>query len=193
MANEPTRGSAGTAHDLNNLLQVIMGSLELLKRRREVSLETVETALRATREAAILAQRLLASTRRSSEDAMRARPGETVLLVEDNADVRRWGASALESLGYEVLQAADGAAALALLESPAAPRIDLLFTDVVLSGGMSGRELAEALRSRRSGLPVLFTTGYPREGQLQEKVDLEKPYDLERLASAVRSVLDAPR
>ena len=124
---------------------------------------------------------------------MRARPGETVLLVEDNADVRRWGASALESLGYEVLQAADGAAALALLESPAAPRIDLLFTDVVLSGGMSGRELAEALRSRRSGLPVLFTTGYPREGQLQEKVDLEKPYDLERLASAVRSVLDAPR
>jgi CheY-like chemotaxis protein len=194
MATEPPRGTAGTAHDLNNLLQVIMGSLELLKRKREVSLETIETALRATREAAILAQRLLASSRQAGDDAMRARAGETVLLVEDSADVRRWCSAALEGLGYQVLQAADSAAALELIDSPAAPRIDLLFTDIVLSGGMTGRQLADAVLTRRPGLPVLFTTGYPRDGRPpHEKVDLEKPYDLERLASTVRGVIDAAR
>lgn len=190
-ADQPSRDALGAAHDLNNLFQVIMGSLELVKRTGgEVPLETVESALRATRQAAELAQRLLASLRRPAEPP-RARAGETILLVEDNGDVRRWTASALEALGYRVLQAADGPAALELLESPAARRIDLLFTDVMLSGGMSGRELAEAATARRGGLPVLFTTGYPRESRAaQGKVDLEKPYDLERLSVTVRSVID---
>lgn len=190
MANESSRRSA---HDLNNLFQVIMGSLELIKRNREVPLETVDTALRATREAALLAQRLLASLKRPAEESLRARTGETILLVEDNGDVRRWAASALEGLGYRVLQAADAAAALEVMESPTARRIDLLFTDVVLSGGMTGRQLAEAVLARRRGIPVLFTTGYPRESRAaEEKIDLEKPYDLERLALTVRAVLDAP-
>lgn len=195
MANEPSRVTAGLAHDLNNLLQVIMGSLELLKRKREVSVETVETALRATREAAHLTQRLLASTRQPAADAARAQPGETILLVEDNPDVRRSGAAALEGLGYQVLQAADGASALQLLDSPAAPRIDLLFTDVVLPGGMTGRALASAVRTRKPGLPVVFTTGYPRDA-MAGRVDislplLDKPYDLERLASTVREAIDS--
>lgn len=178
-------------HQLNNLFQVIMGSLELLKRTREVSPETVESALRATREACGLAERLLAA-RRPAGEALRARPGEIILLVEDDAEVRRWTASALESLGYEVLRAADAAAALELLDAPAGRRIDLLFTDVLLSGGMTGRELAEALGARRPGVPALFATGYPREGRAAgEPVDLEKPYELERLASAVRSAIDA--
>lgn len=155
-----------TLHHLNNLFQVIMGSLELLKRQREVSLETVDTALRATREASLLAQRLLASWKPPGEQAPRARPGETVLLVEDDGDLRRWAASALETLGYRVLQATDAPAALELLDSPAARRIDLLFSDVVLSAGM------------RPGVPALFTA---------------QPYDFERLAVTVRAAIDSRR
>ena len=181
-------------HRLNNLFQVIIGSLELIKRSREVSLDTVDAAIRATQEASLIAQQLLASAKRSAGEPPRAQPGETVLLVEDDGEVRRWVASALEALGYRVLQAADAAAALELLESPPAQRVDLLFTDVVLAGGMTGRELAEALAARRPGVPVLFTSGYPREGRAaRESVDLEKPYELERLATTVRSAVDSLR
>jgi CheY-like chemotaxis protein len=189
MADEASRSRL---HQLNNLFQVIMGSLELLKRSRAVSVETVDTALRATRDASVLAQQMLASLRRPSEETPRARAGETILLVEDDGDVRRWAASALETLGYRVLQATDAPAALELVDSPATRRLDLLFTDVMLAGGMTGRELAEALGARRPGVPVLFTSGYPREGRAPaEAVDLEKPYELERLASAVRSAIDS--
>ena len=181
-------------HRLNNLFQVIIGSLELIKRSREVSLDTVDAAIRATQEASLIAQQLLASAKRSAGEPPRAQPGETVLLVEDDGEVRRWVSSALEALGYRVLQAADAAAALELLESPPAQRVDLLFTDVVLAGGMTGRELAEALAARRPGVPVLFTSGYPREGRAAgEAVDLEKPYELERLAATVRAAIESPR
>jgi CheY-like chemotaxis protein len=183
MADEATRSRV---HRLNNLFQVIMGNLELLKRTREVSLDTVEAALRATQEASLIAQQLLASAKRPAGEPPRAQPGETVLLVEDDREVRRWVASALEALGYRVLQAADAPAALELLESPPAQRVDLLFADVVLPGGMTGRELAATLAARRAGVPVLFTSGYPREA-----VDLEKPYELERLAATVRSAIDS--
>jgi signal transduction histidine kinase len=155
--------SRKTLHDLNNLFQVIMGSLELMKRTRQASPETLDTALRATREAALLTQQMLASHKRPAGEAERARPGETVLLVEDDPAARLWAASALESLGYRVLQAADAAAAATLLHSPA-QRVDLIFTDVALPGG---------------GVPVLFGA------------DLGKPYDLERLASTVRGVIDS--
>ncbi len=183
-----------SVHRLNNLFQVIIGSLELIKRSREVSLDTVDAAIRATQEASLIAQQLLAAAKRSAGEPPRAQPGETVLLVEDDGEVRRWVASALEALGYRVLQATDAGAALELLESPPAQRIDLLLTDVVLSGGMTGRELAEALAARRPGVPALFTSGYPREGRAaRESVDLEKPYELERLASLVRSAMDSLR
>ena len=155
--------SRKTVHDLNNLFQVILGSLELMKRTRQAAPETIDTALRATREASVLAQRLLVSLKRPTEEAQRARPGETVLLVEDDDGVRRWAASALEGLGYRVLQAADAAAALTLLGSPAGSRVDLIFTDVTFSSG---------------GIPILLG-------------NLEKTYDLERLAITVRGVIDS--
>jgi PAS domain S-box-containing protein len=126
-----------------------------------------------------------------------AREGETVLIVEDNPGVRRHGVIALESFGYRVMEAADGAAALALLDAPDAPRVDLLFTDVVLPNGMSGRALADAVHSRRgAALPVLFTTGYARDaivhnGRLDPDVRLlSKPYTLESLAKSVRQAID---
>ncbi|CAA9484983.1 MAG: hypothetical protein AVDCRST_MAG39-272 [uncultured Sphingomonadaceae bacterium] len=121
--------------------------------------------------------------------------GETVLVCEDDPDVRSYSVEALRELGYQVLEAADGAAALALLGHPAA-QVDLLFTDVVLPGGMSGAQLAEEARRLRPGLRVLFTTGYARDaivhhGRLDPGVELlTKPFSYADLAARVREVLD---
>lgn len=101
----------------------------------------------------------------------------------------------LRELGYRVLEAADGRAALELLGQH--PDVSLLFTDVVLPGGMNGRQLAdEAVRLSR-GLKVLFATGYTRNaivhhGRLDPGVHLlSKPFTFGELASKIRSVLDA--
>ena len=75
---------------------------------------------------------------------------ETVLVVEDDAQVRRLTASRLEDLGYRVLQCPDGATALEVIESP--QPVDLLFSDVVMPGGINGRALAEAARRQRPNL-----------------------------------------
>ena len=126
------------------------------------------------------------------QGAARASDGETVLLVEDNEQVRRLGVSALQNLGYRVLEAPDGPAALRLLDSPDASRVDLLFTDVVLPGGMSGPALAAASTARRPSLPVLFTSWYTgRDGRLAPDARiLRKPYTLEHLAHAIRQSID---
>jgi signal transduction histidine kinase/ActR/RegA family two-component response regulator len=126
----------------------------------------------------------------------RARAGETILHVEDDKDVRRYVLSALEGLGYQVLQAADAQAALRLLDGDTGQRVDLLFADVVLPGGMSGRALSDEVRKRHPGLPVLFTSGYTRDAMLpKRRLDrdvqvLSKPHDLEALASHVRKAID---
>jgi signal transduction histidine kinase len=125
--------------------------------------------------------------------------GETILLVEDNEVVRQYGSSVLRELGYRVIEAEDAASALAVLDDPAQPAISLLFTDVILPGGASGRELADQARARRPLLPVLFTTGYTRNaivhhGRLDPNVSLiGKPFTQESLAKKVREVLDAAR
>ncbi len=119
--------------------------------------------------------------------------GEVILLVEDNSDVRVYSASILSELGYEVLEAAEAGAALAILAS--ARRIDLLFTDVVLPG-RSGRVLADEAARLRPGLKILFTTGYSRNaivhhGRLDPGVQLiSKPFTFEQLGTRVRDVLD---
>jgi len=124
-------------------------------------------------------------------------PGETILLVEDDDDVRSFGAAALESAGYRVLQARDGPEALQLLDHAGESRIDLLFTDIVLPRGMSGRHVADAVRARRPGLPVLFTSGYPRNGIIEDgrllpdARLLHKPYTIESLTAGVRNAIDA--
>ncbi|MDQ2961952.1 MAG: ATP-binding protein [Pseudomonadota bacterium] len=143
-------------------------------------------------------QRATAAGGSTTSDALaRARPGETVLLVEDAEDVRRLAVIALESLGYRVLHATDGPSALRLLDSADAARIDLLFTDVVLPGGMDGSALADALCARRPGVPVLLTSGYTRNVVLRQTgVDgdvllLDKPYTIETLASSIRQAIDS--
>jgi PAS domain S-box-containing protein len=120
--------------------------------------------------------------------------GETILVVEDDEDVRAFTADVLGEFGYRVAVASDGIAALAMLEKLS--NIDLLFTDVGLPNGMNGRQLADEARRRHPGLRVLFTTGYARnaivhQGRLDPGVELiVKPFTHSSLAAKVRHVLD---
>ncbi len=122
--------------------------------------------------------------------------GETVLVVEDDANVRRFTTEALRELGYRVLEADGAGAALRLLDAHGA-EVDLLFTDVVMPEA-NGRRLADEALRRRPGLKVLFTTGYSRNaiihnGALDPGVQLlGKPFTVEELAAKLRAVL-APR
>jgi PAS domain S-box-containing protein len=119
---------------------------------------------------------------------------ETILVVEDDEGVRTYSVESLRELGYQVIEAHDGPSALRLLEGQR--RIDLLFTDVVLPGGMTGAQLSVQARALCPGLKVLFTTGYARNaifhhGRLDKGVQLiTKPFSFADLASKVRDVLD---
>jgi PAS domain S-box-containing protein len=119
--------------------------------------------------------------------------GETILVVEDEAMVREFTVSALEDAGYRVHAAADGPSGLALLD--AHPEAVLLFTDVVLTGPMNGRKVADAALDRRPDLKVLFTTGYTRNaivhhGRLDEGIELiTKPFTAVALARKIRQML----
>ena len=121
---------------------------------------------------------------------------EAVLVVEDDAEIRRLSVEALRDLGYQVMEAADGHEALRILAS--GDKLDLLFTDVVLPGGMTGADIAAEARAQRPGLKVLFTTGYARNaivhhGRLDPGVQLlVKPYAFADLAAKVREVLESP-
>lgn len=120
----------------------------------------------------------------------------TILLAEDEAAVRVFGARALRAKGYTVLEADTGEEALALLSAPAAPKVDLLITDVVMPG-LDGPALVNAVRQRWPAMKVIFISGYAedrlREGleQRQEHRDmfLPKPFSLKQLAAAVKAML----
>ena len=121
--------------------------------------------------------------------------GETILLAEDDPDVRSFAADGLRELGYRVVEAMDGHVALRLLD--AHREITLLFTDVGLPGGMNGRKLADEALRRKNGLKVLFTSGYARNaivhhGRLDAGVELlVKPFTFTALATKIRSILDS--
>ena len=119
----------------------------------------------------------------------RGRAGETVLVVEDNEQVRRFATTTLNELGYTVLQANDAREALDLVGD--SRRIDLLFSDVVLGRGMNGFELAAAARAQAPGLPVLFTSAYHQSPAHESGSAnlLQKPYLEHELATAVRSAI----
>ena len=128
--------------------------------------------------------------------ADRARTGgsETILVVEDDADVRAFVVGQLGDLGYRVIEAADGPQAQRILESD--QPIDLLFTDVIMPGGMTGRQLADAARAGRPGLKAIFTSGYTEnsivhQGKLDKGVSfLSKPFRRQELALKIREMLD---
>jgi CheY-like chemotaxis protein len=122
--------------------------------------------------------------------------GETVLLVEDDAMVRRSVTRQLQSIGYRTISTAGAAEALAVVDGGAA--FDLLFTDVIMSGTMNGRQLANEVAKRRPGVNVLFTSGYTENaivhhGRLDAGVLLlAKPYRKSELARMIRTAIDAP-
>ncbi|GAA0731526.1 histidine kinase famiy protein [Sphingomonas japonica] len=120
---------------------------------------------------------------------------ESVLVVEDNPDVRELATGILTDFGYRVTAAEDGAQALEILEG--AQRFDLLFTDLVMPGGINGVTLARAARESQPRLKILLTTGYAEAGLASDVPDLtgefeliNKPYRRSDLAQKVRRILD---
>ena len=126
--------------------------------------------------------------------APRASGHETILVVEDDRMVRDYVVAQLQSLGYAAVAAASAAEALAIFDGGAEPA--LLFTDVIMPGGVDGRALAEQARQRRPGLKILFTSGYTQtaiihHGRLDPGVLLlAKPYRKIDLARMIRKALD---
>jgi len=123
--------------------------------------------------------------------------GETVLVLEDDPDVRKLAASMLQGLGYRVLEARDGAAALELLGGE--QQIDLLLSDIVLPSGFTGRSVAQRARRSRPGLKILFMSGYAnadavvaRDGAWDQNAEvLHKPFRRHELAQQVSAALAA--
>jgi len=134
------------------------------------------------------------SISKADADAM---PGgsETILLVEDDPRLRRVASRRLRSLGYQVIEADNGANALTLLA--AHPEIAMMFTDFVMPGGMNGNELVEAALAARPAIKVLFTSGYAEPAVARRKLGaeawLKKPYTAIELAKRIRDVLGEPR
>jgi hypothetical protein len=122
-------------------------------------------------------------------------PGtETILVVEDENEVRELAAEALAMSGYSVLQAASAQEALKLLAS-ATSTVHLLLTDVIMPG-MSGGELVQRITGDHPSLKVLYMSGYSNDSVVQDRVAIaqaafiQKPFSLEALSSKVREVLD---
>jgi two-component system NtrC family sensor kinase len=120
-----------------------------------------------------------------------AEPAGTVLLVEDNADVAEVGASLFRQLGYRVRSVVNAQAALAALRLDG--DVDLVFSDILMPGGMNGLDLAREINERYPAIPVLLTTGYSASAQdavRQGVVVQQKPYDLESLRRNIREAIE---
>jgi CheY-like chemotaxis protein len=120
---------------------------------------------------------------------------ETILVVEDDALVRRYVITQIQSLGYKTLEASRASEALEIIDS--SETIDLLFTDVIMPGSLNGRQLVDEALVRRPGLKTLFTSGYTENaivhhGRLDTGVLLlTKPYRKSDLARMIRMALES--
>jgi len=154
---------------------------------------TVKLYLPRLREGAAEEPRVIADQK--AADLMGA--GETILVVEDEEKVREFAVEMLKDYGYQVIGVENAEPALAIIDSNR--HIDLMFTDVVLTGTMNGRQLAEVVSTRRPELPVLFTTGYSRNaiihhGRLDEGIIfIGKPFTAQELAKMVRRILEGAK
>lgn len=129
---------------------------------------------------------------KATEEAVEGR-GETILIVDDEADVRNTSREALSSLGYNVIEATNGEEAL---EKYHANDIDLLITDLVMPI-MSGSDLAIALRKQDENIPVIFVTGYDRDQALEKDLPMDnclvisKPFSFNKLSKLIRSIIES--
>jgi signal transduction histidine kinase len=123
--------------------------------------------------------------------------GESILVVDDNVELRRVTVRRLARLGYKIREADDGAAALAILEGGA--RVDLLFTDIGLPDGLTGYELARLAAQKQPQLKILYTTGYGKVQKRNGDTDYEprhmlrKPYRSQELAEKIREAIEGDR
>ncbi|MEE8119436.1 MAG: ATP-binding protein, partial [Gammaproteobacteria bacterium] len=135
-----------------------------------------------------------AVTEAQAELEVTPRGNETILVVEDDIDVRRTATILLKMLGYRVLEAENGRTALAVIEQH--EEIDLMFTDVVMPGGMKGPEVVARARQIRPHLKALLTSGYTQSAMQNDDMSdsgievLSKPYNKNDLARKIRKVLD---
>ncbi len=122
-------------------------------------------------------------------------PEKTILVVDDDREVREVALALLEAAGYRVIEAVSGDDAYRFLVAHPDLRIDLLFTDVVMPGRLDGIDLAHAARLLRPGLRVLFTSGFPNlvrehaDEELRDQV-MRKPYRAVDLCRAILGLLD---
>ncbi|MGD9979830.1 MAG: ATP-binding protein [Hyphomonadaceae bacterium] len=129
------------------------------------------------------------------DTAVTEQGSDVILIVEDDAEVRRLAATSLRERGYHVLEAPNGPEAVAILDSES--QIDLLLTDVVMPGKMTGKDVAEHALASRPEIKVLFTSGYAdasvmRDGLVSSGARfLSKPYRGGQLAATIRALLDA--
>ena len=120
--------------------------------------------------------------------------GEVVLVVEDDPDVRDFVVTVLDGLGYRVIDAPAAAAARVVLED--GEMIDLMVSDVILPGGVSGPEFAEEVRHHNPDMRVIFMSGFTADASIgnhvsgSHKVLLKKPFRRDQLAQVVRQALD---
>jgi len=135
------------------------------------------------------------SSQPAADEEALPRGNETILVVEDDPFVRSSVVLKVESLGYKVVLAVDGREAVMKLRTN--PEIDMLFTDIVMPGGMSGWEVAELAQQMRPGLPTVFTSGYALEALVDQgrapmkSIVLTKPYRKAELAHRLREALAA--
>ena len=120
--------------------------------------------------------------------------GETILVVEDEPEVRDLTLTILKSLSYRVLEAADGHAALERLRSE--PKIDLVLSDVVLPGGLGGRHICDAVARERPSIKVILMSGYAEDSAIgggsldPDQAFIQKPFQKSHLARMIRQALD---
>ncbi len=208
-ADEPERedkigkATTGLAHDFNNVLTVIAGNLALAERHAAGNpklIRLLNNMRLATERGTSLAKTLMTLTPGEAQaglaeeaDAFDFQSDVTkILVVEDDPQVAELAVAVLEDLGHKVDLRPDAPSALALLQS--GPGFDLVFSDIVMPGGMSGIELAETIASSFPSLPVLLATGYSTAalapGALRFPV-LAKPYSVQELSRRVEQMLPA--
>jgi signal transduction histidine kinase/CheY-like chemotaxis protein len=189
-----TKGGHGTGLGLSQVYGFVTQSGGDVKLYSEPELGTTAKLYLPRADATRRTDDLQSVEPRAAVDIPRARPGESVLVVEDDGDVRSYAGNSLRELGYRVLEAIDAASALQILQRES--DIRLLFTDLGLPGGMDGRTLAERATSISPSLKVVITTAYAasaliHDGRLDPGVDLlSKPFTLAALAARIRDALD---
>lgn len=123
-----------------------------------------------------------------------SRHNATLLVVEDDDGVRDIAVSKLADVGYRILEACNGPAGLQTFVDH--PEIELVFSDVIMPGGMTGPEMMELIRKQRPDIPVLFASGYAehalreRSGWLEQCRFIAKPYDVSELLATVETLLE---